>query len=209
VAPASAVATAAGLAWPVLSHAAALGGRAEWMPGITACVAAVIAVALALGDRSARRRIAWFAALVALALAWRFAPALLLFLPPAAINVAFGVFFASTLRAGREPRIAGYARRERGGALPDDLARYTRRLTWIWTVYFFAAASAGLALAVFAPLAVWSAFANVASYVLVGLLFVGEYAYRRLRFRHYVHAPLRALVAIVVQDRAPARKALS
>ena len=82
---------------------------------------------------------------------WRFAPSLLLFVPPAALNVAFGVFFAVTLAPGREPRIASFARLERG-ELPPDLARYTRRLTWLWTVFFFASAAIGLLLAAFAPL---------------------------------------------------------
>ncbi len=38
-----------------------------------------------------------------------------------------------TLAPGREPRIASFARLERGGELPSDLADYTRRLTWLWT----------------------------------------------------------------------------
>ena len=53
-------------------------------------------------------------------------PPLLLFVPPAALNVAFGVFFGVTLAPGREPRIATFARLERG-ELPPDLRRYTRR----------------------------------------------------------------------------------
>jgi uncharacterized membrane protein len=178
------------------------------MPAITAFVACVIGAALALASRSPRVRAAWLAGVVAVPLAWWLAPAWLLFLPPAALNVAFGVFFGATLRDGEEPRIARYARRERGGgALPDDLARYTRRLTWLWTLWFLTAAAAGLVLAVAAPIAVWSAFANVACYAGVGILFVGEYLYRRLRFRHYAHAPLLALLAIVARDRPLARKA--
>ena len=206
MAPASAVATAAGLAWPVLSHAAALADRAAWMPAITAGVGAVIAIALATGAASLRTRIAWIAALVAIAVVFIVAPALLVFAPPAAINLAFAVFFGGTLSAGSEPRIARYARRERGAPLPDDLARYTRALTWIWTIWFVAAAAIGVALAAFASLETWSAFANIASYVVVAALFVGEYAYRRVRFRHYAHAPLRTLLAIVREDRPLARK---
>ena len=128
-------------------------------------------------------------------------PSLLLYAPPAALNIAFGVFFAVTLAPAREPRIATFARLERGGELPPDLARYTRRLTWLWTLLFFGSAAVGLLLAVFASLAVWSAFVNVASYVAVAALFVGEYLYRKLRFPQYRHAPLATLLRIVVQDR--------
>ena len=174
----------------MLSHAAVLAGRPGWIPGITAGIAAIIALSMAIGVRDRRVRLAWAAVLVALAAVWAVAPALLVFLPPAAINVAFGLYFASTLRPGREPRIARFARLERGGALPPDLAVYTRRLTWIWTAVFFGSAVAGLLLAAFAPLVVWSTFANGVSY-LVG---------RVWRFRQYRHAPLPALLQIVLRD---------
>ena len=185
----------------MLSHGAAMAGRGDWMPAITAAVALVVSIALTIAAASGRARAVWLAiALITLA-AWALAPSLLLFAPPAALNVAFGLFFAATLAPGREPRIATFARLERGGDLPPDLAAYTRRLTWIWTIFFFASAAIGVALAAFAPLAVWSAFVNVASYVAIAVLFVGEYVYRRLRYRGYRHAPLTALVRIVVEDR--------
>ena len=154
-----------------------------------------------VASREPRLRVVWLIVALAVSLGWHYAPSLLLYLPPAALNVAFGVFFAMTLAPGREPRIASFARLERGGELPSDLARYTRRLTWLWTVLFFVSAAIGLLLAAFAPLHVWSAFVNVASYVAVAALFVGEYLYRKIRFPHYRHAPLATLVRIVVQDR--------
>jgi len=191
----------AGLVWPVLSHGAALAGRPDWMPAITAGVALTVAIALLVASRSARVRFAWLLVAAATALAWRFATPVLLFAPPAALNIAFGLFFATTLGPGREPRIATFARLERGGPLPPDLVAYTRRLTWIWTGLFFASAAIGLALAAFAPLTVWSAFVNVASYVAVAALFVGEYLYRRIRFRDYRHASLATMMRTVIQDR--------
>jgi len=185
----------------VLSHGAALAGRADWMPAITGGVVLTLATALVLASRHAGPRVIWLVVATAAVLAWRFAPWLLVFVPPVALNIAFGVFFATTLRPGREPRIAAFARLERGAPLPPDLAIYTRRLTWIWTVLFFASAVIGVMLAAFAPLQVWSAFVNVASYVAVAVLFVGEYAYRRIRYRHYVHGSLFALIRIVMRDR--------
>ena len=184
----------------MLSHAAVLAGRPDWIPGITAGVAANIALAMVVGGRDRRARLGWVAALAALAAVRVVAPRLLLYLPPAAINVAFGLYFASTLRPGREPRIARFARLERGGTLPPDLAAYTRRLTWIWTALFFGSAAAGLLLAALAPLVVWSTFANGESYLVVAGLFVGEYAWRVWRFRQYRHAPLPALLRTVLRD---------
>ena len=106
---------------------------------------------------------------------------------PLAVNLALCGLFGRTLAAGREPMIARFARLERGEALPADLARYTRRLTVAWTVFFAMMAATSLALAAWGPLAVWSLFTNVINYALVALFFVGEYAVRRVRFRHYRH----------------------
>jgi uncharacterized membrane protein len=185
----------------VLSHVAALAGRPEWMPGITATVALIIAFALLIAAQGPLGRVAWLSVAAAVVLGWRYAPSLLLYVPPAALNVAFGAYFVLTLAPGREPRIATFARLERGAELPPDLARYTRGLTWLWTMFFFGSAVVGVLLAAFAPLPVWSSFVNVASYVAVAALFVGEYLYRKLRFPHYRHAPLATLIRIVVQDR--------
>ena len=96
----------------MLSHAAALAGRVDWMPRITVAVAAIVGLAMIVAARDRRTKWLWGAGLVAVAAILAFAPAALVFLPPAAINVAFGAYFASTLRAGREPRIARFARIE-------------------------------------------------------------------------------------------------
>jgi uncharacterized membrane protein len=106
---------------------------------------------------------------------------------PLAVNLALCWLFGRTLAAGREPMIARFARLERGEPLPDDLARYARRLTVAWAVFFATMAAISLALAAWGPLAVWSLFTNVINYALVALFFVGEYVVRRLRFRHYRH----------------------
>lgn len=177
------------------------------MPGITAITALIVAAALMVAAHDVRMRCAWLMVAIAAALGWWYAPQLLLYAPPAVINVAFGLYFGTTLAPGREPRIATFARRVIGGDLPADRARYARGVTWIWTVFFFASAAAGLALAALAPLQVWSAFVNVVSYLLVAALFVGEYAYRRRRFPQHRHASLWAVIRAVAQERraSPAR----
>ena len=185
----------------MLSHGAAIAGRADAMPAITACVALIVSMALVVASSRMHARLVWLAVAATALFAWHYAPSLLLFVPPAALNIAFGVFFGATLRPGREPRIATFARLERGEALPPELARYTRRLTWIWTIFLFASAAIGVVLAVVAPIGVWSAFVNVGSYVAIAALFVGEYVYRRIRYRQYRHGSLLALIRIVVRDR--------
>jgi uncharacterized membrane protein len=86
--------------------------------------------------------------------------------------------------------VSRFARIERGGELPPDLARYTRVLTGLWVLFFVVMASVSFALALAGPRELWSVFTNLVSYVLLALLFLCEYLYRRIRFRHHRHAGL-------------------
>lgn len=117
----------------------------------------------------------------------------LLYAPPVAINLALCWLFGRTLVHGRTPLIARFAMMEQG-ALSRELASYTRTLTWLWTVLFAGAAAASLLLAVSGNHDAWSLFTNLVNYLLVAALFLGEFAYRRLRFRSYRHqSPLQLL----------------
>ena len=116
----------------------------------------------------------------------------LLYLPPIAINLWFMLIFLLSLTHSDEALISRIARMERG-TLNPELTSYTRNLTWIWTALFAIMAVESLLLALYAPLELWSWFANVLNYVFVAMLFTGEYIYRRIRFRHYQHASPLAL----------------
>ena len=109
------------------------------------------------------------------------------FLPPVLVNLMFAVAFGQTLRAGREPMIAIFAKRERKGVLPADLARHARAVTWMWTLFCSAMAVTSLALALFGSRHAWSLFTNVANPLGVVALFVGVWAYRRIRYAQYRH----------------------
>jgi uncharacterized membrane protein len=117
----------------------------------------------------------------------------LLYLPPVVANLALGWLFGRTLARGRTPLIARFALLEQG-TLTDELAAYARTLTWLWTLLFAGAASASLWLAVSGNRDAWSLFTNLVNYLLVAALFLGEFVYRRLRFRNYRHqSPLQVL----------------
>ena len=96
-------------------------------------------------------------------------------------------FFARTLRAGSEPLATRIARHQHG-ALPAEIERYTRQVTWAWCIFFAIMAGASALLFAFAPLAAWSWFANVLNIPLLILMFVAEYAVRLLRFPAFSHA---------------------
>ena len=128
--------------------------------------------------------------LIAVAVRWESTYAL--FLVPVLINLSLVTFFGSSLLPGHEPLISNLSRLQRG-ELPHELAVYTRRLTQLWTWFFAAIAIESVLLAVYAPIQVWSLFTNILNYVFIAVLFVSEYIYRILRFRKYVHTPLRQM----------------
>jgi uncharacterized membrane protein len=117
----------------------------------------------------------------------------LLFVPPIVINAMLAWLFGRTLVHGRVPLIARFAQIEQG-TLSAELAIYTRTLTWLWTLLFIAAALLSSALAMSGHRDAWSLFTNFINYLLVGALFLGEFAYRRRRFPNYRHhSPLQLL----------------
>lgn len=85
--------------------------------------------------------------------------------------------FGRTLRTGHEPLVTVFARRVHGTVSPT-LARYTRSVTWAWTLYFGGVALSSLLLFWLAPVRVWSAFANLLGFPMLFLMFAGEYAMR-------------------------------
>jgi len=98
---------------------------------------------------------------------------------PLAGNLLLAWHFGATLRPGHEPLITRYTRAEQG-RLPPELAGYTRRLTWLWTIFFVAFAGVNLlTLAGVGPAAGVSAAANIG---LSALFFLGEHPVRRVLF---------------------------
>lgn len=181
-------------AWPLSLHAAIVFAGPQWPARVTAAAMGLAALlwAVADGQLATAALAAGITALLGATAIW--APQLLLFAPPVLINAALAVFFGASLRRGREPVIAAFARLEHGEALPADLARHARTVTWLWALLLAAMAVAAFVLAAWAPLDAWSLFANIISYALVATLFAGEYLYRRMRFRHYRHASFTALL---------------
>jgi uncharacterized membrane protein len=85
--------------------------------------------------------------------------------------------FARSLRAGRVPLCTHWADLMHGPLTAAEL-RYTRGVTQAWCVFFAAMAVTGVLLFFVAPRGVWSAFNNLCTLPLLGLMFAGEYAVR-------------------------------
>lgn len=163
--------------------------------GAALSLAPWLAVALAIAWRARRRRVAlagWVAGVATLMLIW---PLLrenfswLYLAQHAGSFVLLAIGFGQTLLAGETPMISRFAARIHGG-LPEALARYTRGATLAWSLFFVAMAAISLLLFFFAPIAWWSAFANLLTPPLIGAMFLAEYAVRRIRLPREVQTGL-------------------
>jgi len=185
--------------YSVASHVAATSGAAgyAWL----AWASLVAGVALALPWKAGLTlALALIGPMPWIPVAW------LLAVPPVVIYLALAVWFGRTLLPGRVPLISRFASLERG-ELEPVLARYTRRLTAIWTAFFLAMATLAAVLALLADGHTWSLFTNGLSYLLMGVLFFGEYAYRRLRYSEFRHASLPRMIRMLVAAGRTARRA--
>ena len=111
---------------------------------------------------------------------------------PVVTNVVLLAHFATSLRT--IPVAERFAR-----AMEDDLSpaqvAYCRRVTIVWCIFFVFNGIVTAALALFAPLSWWTAYAGGVSYVLVGLLMAIEYLVRKRKFRKYGPSPIDRLIA--------------
>lgn len=70
--------------------------------------------------------------------------------------------------------------------LPVAAMYYTRRVTQIWCVFFAINGTIALITALWASAALWTLYNGFVAYLLMGLLFTGEYLVRwRFRLRHH------------------------
>jgi uncharacterized membrane protein len=165
------------LAYPALIHLSLAFGRPLLIAG-TWLVISALGMVVAIYKSNASLALMFGALLTAGIGLWWWGEAVgLMYLPPVLINAALLILFGRTLLPGVTPLVARVAALWRG-TLDQEVARYTRRVTAAWTVFFAIMALESMALALFAPLHVWSLFTNFVNYLLVLLFFVVEYQLR-------------------------------
>jgi uncharacterized membrane protein len=104
---------------------------------------------------------------------------------PVLVSAVMLAVFGYTLIA--PPSMAERFARMRDPNLPAAAIAYTRRVTQVWCGFFAVNGTIALATAVWASPAVWSIYNGVISYLLMGLLFGGEYL-TRMHFKRRHHA---------------------
>jgi uncharacterized membrane protein len=173
-----------GVGYSVLAYLAAASETRDRLNALVAIVP-LLAVALAMAWRSPRRKVMlplWFTVCGALYAAgdWLVAHYNWVFLlDHFSVYSLLCLAFGRTLVAGHEPLVTVFARRVHSTVSPA-LERYTRAVTWAWTLYFGGVAVSSMLLFWLAPAAIWSAFANLLGFPMLVAMFAGEYAVRFL-----------------------------
>ena len=102
---------------------------------------------------------------------------LLLYAMPILINIGLAIFFGQSLLANRTPVITRFATLLREEMDPRVIV-YTHHVTQLWTIFFIVLTIESLLLALYAPIEIWSLFANFLNYIFTALFFTGEYYFR-------------------------------
>jgi len=211
------------IAYPVTAHMAV----ATRSVAVTVASLAVLASLPLLPRLVARSVVAWCLLPVIVAGLWLLAQSQAAWLPlytmPVVVNLFGAWIFGHTLAPGKMPLIERLARllHEEDG-ITDEIARYARKVTLMWALFLSGLAVLNLTLALLAtpggillmmgvqpivtvPVEVWSLFANFIDYVMAGLLFLAEYAWRR---RKFPQQPYRNLFDFINQARRVGHRVL-
>lgn len=147
-------------------------------------LAPVVLAALAFARRNAAGLLLWgMVAACAGLLVWAWPwlqgnVAWMYFLQHIGANGALGLLFGRTLVASRQPLCTFLASKIHRRLTPL-IAHYTRQVTVAWTLFFALTVLLSVILFAAAPIEVWSVFANLLTFPLVGLMFVVENEVRK------------------------------
>ncbi|WP_304672767.1 hypothetical protein [Neisseria blantyrii] len=97
---------------------------------------------------------------------------------PVLVNLMMLAVFGGSLFAGQTV-IERLARLQQPD-LPEKAVRYTRRVTQVWCVFFIINGTLAALLVRLGRYDWWAVYTGVIAYVLMGMLFAGEWLYRKL-----------------------------
>lgn len=153
--------------------------------GLALALAPLLALALGAAVRSDRRA-CWLPLwLVSCSALWAIRAPLAqhfqwaLYLEHVSFNLAMATLFGRTLLTGREPLCSRFAAMVHGSLTPA-VATYTRCITAAWALFFVTIALMSTLLFAMASVVAWSTFANYLMLPLVAVMFIAEYACRRI-----------------------------
>lgn len=152
--------------------------------GALVALAPAFLIALLLAWRSPHR-ITMLALLgvAAVLLAWQWSAltrhvGLVYWLQYTSMQLVLFIMFARTLVGARKPLCTHFAELVHAPLSPAHVV-YARQVTVAWSAFFAGMTLVSTTLFFFAPIAIWSIFANFMTWPLVALMFVVEYWVRR------------------------------
>jgi uncharacterized membrane protein len=101
---------------------------------------------------------------------------------PAIANAAMLLLFSWTLLS--PPSLIERIARIQHPDLPPEGIVYTRRVTQVWCAFFIVNGSIAFATALWGSFELWSLYNGLIAYLLMGILFVGEYIIRIKTQKH-------------------------
>jgi uncharacterized membrane protein len=101
---------------------------------------------------------------------------------PVLVQLALMVFFGRGLFPDKAPSFIERVVRLQFPESPTAVSVYCRQLTLVWTAFFAFNAVMGMVLAIWGSGYWWALYNGVLIYVLMAVLGIGEYIYRRIRF---------------------------
>lgn len=172
------------LAWTVSAHLGSAGVGSADVNAAIATTPLLLAWAVLLWQVKQRavRLAGLLLALAAVLALWpqlRQNVALLYYLQHLGTHLALAVLFGRTLRQPGEPLITRMARYIFGHTLSARKLRYTRQVTWAWTLFFLGNALVSTGLFFWATPAVWSVHANLLTGPLIAGMFLAEHLVRQ------------------------------
>lgn len=173
---------AACIAYPVLAHLAAADPNPDLFD-VAVAITPMSVLALVLAWRSPQRPWLLLLCLAVAAALYSVSGWLLLhfnwvfLLEHVGVQAMLALAFGRSLRAGQIPMVSRFAATVHG-ELSAAQVRYTRQVTWAWTLYFAGISSLSLLLFWLAPISVWSTFALLLNLPLLIAMFAAEYLVR-------------------------------
>lgn len=128
----------------------------------------------------------------------------LLYVPPVALPLLLAVVFINTLLPGKEPLVTAIGEASRG-PLSAEMRRYTRGVTTLWAAVFCLMVLEAFVLALAGRPQLWSWVTSILNYLLIGILFLGEFIFRKWRFPDHNHPGFVEYIKIVVHANAAKR----
>ena len=133
------------------------------------------------GNRSSERLVlvAILIGVILIALTWDYQLSLKFY--PAMVNLGFLILFAGSLLS--PPSFIERLARMRHPDLSPAGVAYTRKVTWIWSIFFLLNGCIAAFTAIWASTEIWTIYNGFIAYLLIGILISGEWLVRR-RFNH-------------------------